>query len=74
MTEFEGQVLSDLSVMKSQMDQLMGIGQPGRLHQLEERLVSNERVVQRMKGIAAAFGAALTMAHLAINYFGGKHN
>ena len=31
MTEFEGQVLADLSVLKSQMKQLMGIGQPGRL-------------------------------------------
>ncbi len=31
MTEFEGQVLADLSVLKSQMEQLMGIGQPGRI-------------------------------------------
>ena len=35
MTEFEGQVLADLSVLKNQMSQLMGIGQPGRLTQLE---------------------------------------
>ena len=31
MTEFEGQVLADLSVLKSQMEHMMGIGQPGRL-------------------------------------------
>ena len=38
MTEFEGQVLADLSVLKSQMSQLMGIGQPGRIIQLEKRV------------------------------------
>ena len=50
MTEFEGQVLADLSVLKSQMEQLMGIGQPGRLTQIEERVERHERRVQRMKG------------------------
>ena len=74
MTEFEGQVLADLSVLKSQMEHLMGIGQPGRLHEMEERLVCTERGVQRMKGCVAAFGTGLTMIHLAISYFGGKHN
>ncbi len=29
MTEFEGQVLADLRVLKSQMEQLLGVGQPG---------------------------------------------
>ena len=74
MTEFEGRVLSDLEVLKSQMEQLMGIGQPGRLHHIEERLQRNEQGVQRMKGVAAAFGTGLTMVHLAISYFSGKHN
>ena len=74
MTEFEGQVLADLCVLKNQMDQLMGVGQPGRLHHLEERVGRNEQGVQRMKGVVAAFGAALTMLHLAISYFGGKHD
>ena len=50
MTEFEGQVLADLSVLKSQMRQLFGVGQPGRLTQLEERVERHERSVQRMKG------------------------
>ena len=31
MTEFESQVLQELSVLKMQMQQLMGIGQPGRI-------------------------------------------
>ncbi|MES2391327.1 MAG: hypothetical protein V4555_06790 [Acidobacteriota bacterium] len=64
MTEFENEVLRELSVLKSQMEQLLGIGQPGRLHQLEDRVEAHERSVQRLKGMGAAFGALLTMLHL----------
>jgi hypothetical protein len=69
MTEFEGQILADLSVLKSQMKQLMGIGQPGRLAQLEERVEQHEQSVQRIKGLIGAGGALLAMFHLAIDYF-----
>jgi hypothetical protein len=69
MTEFEGKVLGDLSVLKSQMDQLMGIGPPGRLIQLEERVERHEGSVQRVKGFTAAVGALVTLTHLAIDYF-----
>jgi len=69
MTEFEGQVLADLSVLKSQMKQLLGIGQQGRLTQLEERVERHEQSVQRIKGLAGAMGGLLTMVHLAIDYF-----
>jgi hypothetical protein len=69
MTEFEGQVLADLRVLKSQMDQLMGVGQPGRLTQIEARVEQHERSVQRMKGLAGATGILLTVIHLVIDYF-----
>jgi len=72
MTEFEGQVLADMSVLKSQMRELLGIGQPGRLTQIEERVQRHEQTVQRIKGLAAAFGGLLTVVHLAISYFSGK--
>ena len=68
MTEFDGQVLADLRVLKSQMEQLMGIGQPGRIAQIEERVERHERSVQRIKGVFAAFGGLLTMVHLAMAY------
>jgi hypothetical protein len=68
MTEFEGRVLADLRVLKSQMEQLMGIGQPGRIAQIEERVERHERSVQRIKGVFAAFGGLLTMVHLAMAY------
>jgi hypothetical protein len=72
MTEFESTVLQDLSVLKMQMQQLMGIGQPGRLHQLEARVDSHERSVQRLKGLGAAFGALLTVVHLAMAWWSGR--
>ena len=72
MTEFEGQVLADLSVLKSQMKEILGNGQPGRLAQLESRIFDHERTMQRMKGIAAAFGGFLTFAHVAIDLFVGR--
>lgn len=74
MTDFEGKVLADLNVLKCQMDQLMGVGQPGRLHHLERRVSRNEQGVQRMRGFVGAFAAALTFLHLAIEYVGGKHH
>jgi len=73
MTDFEAQVLGDLNVLKSQMQQIMGIGQPGRLHGLEERVSSNEEAIQKMKGFVTAFGMAVTIIHLAISYFGVRH-
>jgi hypothetical protein len=69
MTEFEGQVLADLSVVKNQINQLLGIGQPGRLTQLEERVEQHERSVQRMKGLIGAVGGVLTALHVAVDYF-----
>jgi hypothetical protein len=69
MTEFEGQVLADLSVLKNQMNSLFGVGQPGRLTKLEERVERHERSVQRMKGLVGAVSGVLTVFHLAIDYF-----
>ena len=67
MSDFEAQVLSDLAVLKSQMKEIVGNGQPGRLSQLETRMLGHEKSVQRLKGMAAAFGALLTVAHAAID-------
>ena len=68
MTDFEGQVLQELSVLKTQMQELMGIGQPGRLHQLESRVEEHERSVQRLKGAGVVFGAILTMLHIVLAF------
>ena len=68
MTEFETQVVADLSALKSQMRALMGIGQPGRLSVLEERVEQHERSMQRAKGWAGALAALLTLLHLLIEH------
>jgi hypothetical protein len=67
MSDFEAQVLADLAVLKTQMKEVVGNGHPGRLALLESRLLDHEKTMQRMKGIAAAFGALLTVAHAAID-------
>jgi hypothetical protein len=67
MTEYEGQVLAELIVLKRQMEQLIGIGQPGRLTQLEARVEQHERGLQRLKGVASAVGGLLTIFHVAID-------
>jgi hypothetical protein len=68
MTDFEARVLADLCVLKTQMKQIVGNGQPGRLAQLEIRIHAHEQTVQRLKGMAATFGGLLTFAHVAIDF------
>ena len=72
MSDFEAQVLADLAVLRSQMKDVVGNGRPGRLSQLEDRIVDHEKTVQRLKGMAAAFGGLLTFAHLAIDLLVGR--
>jgi hypothetical protein len=54
MNEFEAQVLSDLSVLKTQMCGLLGDGNGGRLAELERRMDGHEQNWQRAKGFLAA--------------------
>jgi hypothetical protein len=68
MTDFEAQVLLDLGVLKSQMTSLLGIGQPGRIAQIEEKIQMHERSIQRVKGFAGALSVGLTLVHIAIDW------
>ena len=61
MTEFEAQVLADLSVMKSQMSTLLGDGNSGRIATIEGRVDQHERSLQRAKGFAVAISAVFTL-------------
>ena len=73
MTEFEAKVLADLCVLKNQMDQILGNGQPGRLHDLEQRQVATEIDIYRMRGAVAALGIVLTLVQLGVGYLTGRH-
>ena len=67
MPDFEASVLADLGTLKNQMTAILGNGQPGRLALIETRMHEHETTVQRLKGMAAAFGGLLTIAHFAID-------
>lgn len=71
MDDFEITVLSDLAALKSQMASLIGLGQPGRLTMLEQRMEQHELYLQRMKGLVGVFFVLLTIAQIAVDYI--KH-
>ena len=64
--EFEAQVLSDLNVLKSQMNALMGDGNGGRIADLEHRLEEHDQNWERAKGFLAAFSILLPVVEEAV--------
>lgn len=66
MNEFEAQVLSDLSVLKSQMTGLLGDGTGGRLVELERRMDRHEQNWQRAKGFLAAMSVVFAVVEVAV--------
>ena len=66
MSEFEAQVLSDLSVLKAQMSGLMGDGNGGRLAELERRMDGHEQNWQRAKGFLAAVSVVFAVIEAAV--------
>ena len=68
MGDFEVTVRSELATLKSQMGALIGLGQPGRLNMLEQRLERHEVYMQRMKGIVGALFVLMTATHMVIDY------
>ncbi len=72
MTDFEAQVLADLSVLKNQMQVLVGDGNDGRIGDIEERVARHEERFQNVRGVAIAFGALLTLVQFLIDYLRRK--
>ncbi len=66
MNEFEAQVLSDLSVLKTQMAALIGDGNGGRIADLESRMERHEQNWQRAKGFLAALSVLLAVVEVAV--------
>jgi len=66
MNEFEAQVLSDLSVLKTQMTSLMGDGNGGRIADLERRMERHEQNWQRAKGFLAAVSVLFAVIEVAV--------
>lgn len=68
MTEFEAQVLADLSVLKHQMMLLCGDGETGRIPSIERRVTVHEQSLQRAKGFFVAVGAVVTAVQMLFAY------
>jgi hypothetical protein len=66
MNEFEAQVLSDLSVLKTQMSGLMSDGNGGRIADLERRMERHEQNWQRAKGFLAAVSVLFAVVEVAV--------
>jgi hypothetical protein len=66
MNEFEAQVLSDLSVLKTQMAGLTGDGNGGRVADLERRMDRHEQNWQRAKGFLAAISALFALLEVTL--------
>jgi len=69
MNEFEAQVLSDLSVLKTQMNGLVGDGNTGRILDLERRVERHDQNLQRAKGFLAAISALFAVIEVALEVF-----
>ena len=67
MNEFEAQVLSDLSMLKTQMNGLVGDGNGGRIAELERRMERHERDWQRAKGFLAAASVLFAVIEVAVD-------
>jgi hypothetical protein len=66
MNEFEAQVLSDLSVLKTQMAAITGDGNGGKIAELERRMERHEQNWQRAKGFLAAASVAVAVIEVAV--------
>jgi hypothetical protein len=67
MGDFEGRVLADLSVLKVQMESVVGGMQPGRLSAVEDRVNRHELYMQRTRGFVAALGVIITLLNVVID-------
>ena len=65
MNDFEAQVLSDLSVVKTQITNLMGDGNGGRIAELERRIERHEQNWQHAKGFLAAMSVIFAVIEVA---------
>jgi hypothetical protein len=66
MSEFEAQVLSDLSVLKVQMAGLTGDGNGVRIAQLELRMARHDENWQRAKGFLAAVSVVFAVIEVTL--------
>jgi hypothetical protein len=72
MTDFEAQVLADLSVLKNQMTTLVGDGNSGRIGSIEQRVTQHEERFQSARGFAIAIGGLVTLIQFVVDFLRRK--
>jgi hypothetical protein len=72
MTDFEAQVLADLSVLKNQMTTLVGDGNSGRIGSIEQRVTQHEERFQSARGFATAIGGLITLIQFLLDFLHRK--
>jgi len=73
MTQFEEQVLRDLSELKAHMRWIVGDGNEGKMQELEQRIASHEGFLQRVMGVGGGIAVLVALAHLAFDYMKVSH-
>lgn len=68
MTDFEAQVLADLTLLKHQMAALYGDGETGRIASIERRLTAHEQALQRAKGFLLAAGGVFGAIEMLVEF------
>jgi hypothetical protein len=73
MTQFEEQVLRDLSELKAHMRWIVGNGNEGKMQELEQRIARHEGFMQKVMGVGGSITVLLTLVHLAFDYLRATH-
>jgi hypothetical protein len=73
MTQFEEQVLRDLSELKAHMRWIVGNGNEGKMQELEQRIARHEGVLQRAMGVGGGIAVLIALAHMAFDYLKVSH-
>ena len=73
MTQFEEQVLTDLSELKAHMRWIVGNGNEGKMQELEQRLHAMKVTCNASPGSAARWRCMITLVHLAFDYMRVSH-
>ena len=73
MTQFEEQVLRDLSELKAHMRWIVGNGNEGKMQELEQRIARHEGFLQRVMGVGGGIAVLTALAHLAFDFLKVSH-
>lgn len=72
-SDIQNTIASAIEQLKAHMRWIVGNGNEGKLQEIETRLQKHEAALQRMAGVGAAIGAAVTAVHFVFDYLRVGH-